>query len=192
MKAERKCAALARRVAVCKNSITGEAGPSATADCEAQRQRWHSLCEGVALHESREPDTARRTQAVTSAYRAAAAARTDEEPQSGAAVRWLAERLVRCDADALGVRVAYAVGEHPGASIVAIVGSLLGAAALGRARALPSSAGPHLSGAQKLMQARVYLQGLVVATVVGISGLAEVVKCSRRLEAVAAENREGG
>ena len=50
MRAERRCAGLAKRVASCAASVDGQA--ASTSDCDEHRRRWRSLCEGVAVHEA--------------------------------------------------------------------------------------------------------------------------------------------
>lgn len=177
LKAERKCAQLAKRMAICEASVDGQAKPSSTPDCELQRQRWRESCTNVRVHELREVDPDARTQTITQAYRQAAQDAADQppaEPRGGALIRWLAEGLVaRCERDGMAWRVAHAIGSYPAPAIVVLSGGA-SALLLRREAAKPSSAG--LTGAQRLMGARVYVQAAVVLTTAVVVTLSEVVQ----------------
>lgn len=176
MKVERKCLALAKRMAICENSVDGQSKPSSTPDCDAQRRRWQSLCTGVAQHEQVEPDMAARTQAISEKYRVAARQAAEQplpEPRGGALMRWLASSLASHDADGATRRAASAIGRHPAVAIVAL-SSTLSALLLQREASKPSNAG--LTGAQRIMGARVGVQAVVVMSTVAVMALAEVVE----------------
>ena len=170
MRAERKCAALAKRVQICEASITNVQQQSATADCVEQRRRWNELCSGVNIHEVREPDPESRTQAITQQYKEAPP--PPPPPEAGPLLKALASRL--SSSDTLASRLCYLMGDHPAVAIMTLAGTLSACVLL---RQQPPGV---VTGAQRLMAGRVYVQGAVVASTALVLGVAEVVAESRR------------
>jgi hypothetical protein len=180
MRNEKRCAALAKRISKCSNTVDGQDRPSMTEDCQEQRRQWTRLCSEVAVHEEA---TVARGKAITEAYREAAAKAAAAEPQpveyrGGPPVLWLATALAARGGDTAVVRAAGAMHDHPAVAALAMAGSVTGLIFY-REGAKPGQAA--LSGAQKLMHARIYLQAAVVVSTVVAIGLAEAVGLSRRL-----------
>ena len=166
LRLERKCSALARRVAsICETSDGGH--------CDEHRTRWNSLCSGVAVHDVQEKRPDIRSQAITDQYRTAAKEAQPPEPRGGAIVRLLADQFSAFDQDGHAMSAARAIANRPAMAISTIAGSL-SALLLQREAAKPTNSG--VTGAQRLMAARVYVQACVVASVVVVIGLAEVVE----------------
>jgi hypothetical protein len=185
MRNEKRCAALAKRISKCSNTVDGQDRPSMTEDCQEQRRQWTRLCSEVAVHEELAPEEAAvaRGKAITEAYREAAAKAAAAEPQpveyrGGPPVLWLATALAARGGDTAVGRAAGAVYDHPAVAALAMAGSVTGLIFY-REGAKPGQAA--LSGAQKLMHARIYLQAAVVVSTVVAIGLAEAVGLSRRL-----------
>ena len=174
-RAEKRCAALAKRVAICGASVDGQARPSATADCEEQRRRWKALCSSVRvvdLNVSDGIDAQGRSQAITQAYREAAT-RESLQPQHSGFMEAAADMLGGAHKTGLG-RV---ICEHPVKAILAI--SAAGCGGMGYREATnPATAGLPLT--QRLMHMRVYGQAFVVATTVSVMGMSEVLDFARR------------
>ena len=120
-RAEKRCAALAKRVAICGASVDGQARPSGTAGCEEQRRRWQALCDGVRVRGDigvgAGVDAHDRSKAITQAYREAAAR---EAPQS----RVPSGSFIESAADLLGagdtVGLGRIVGDHPVKAILTL------------------------------------------------------------------------
>lgn len=204
IKAERRCAALAKRVAVCEASITGQAQASVTADCRKQRSDYQRLCSSVVVH-GEEPDAAERSRAITERYREAAAKQPPQPPQhrGGQLIVLLADWLAGGTAPA---RAAALAGEHPAAAILTLAalsaclvlrdGSLaVGAQRLMQAHTIPHLCCPSTSLSPAALnvaspaslnplpcarKVRVYVQGIVVGSTVCVMGVAEALELSRR------------
>lgn len=162
---ERKCATLAKRVAICDWSVDGQDKPSVTRDCVAQRERYRALCSGVVLHEGEaEPDV--DSKAITDAYREAAAARAGAVDGASASDDIFSHPIVA------GVSAAAILGG-------AVCGVLAVQAATGFG-ASASSSSTTTSKTQRLMQARVYGQAGVIATVVGAVGLSKYLSSAKK------------
>eukprot|EP00966_Prymnesium_polylepis_P200766 4651992-Prymnesium_polylepis.1 len=157
-RAEKRCAALAKRAAICSKAVDRKAAPSATADCEEQRKRWRSLCDSVRVNEEESVDERARSQAITQAYREAAA-RESEQPEptaSGAVSSRLMTMLGGRDSAMAGV-----IYSHPFKLVVAISSTLCGAIGY---RGATDSATAGLPLTQRLVHMRVYGQAVIVLT----------------------------
>jgi hypothetical protein len=125
LRSERRCAALAKRVAICEASLDGQARPSATGDCNEQRRRWRAACDGIVVHEQPLADPGQRSRAITDAYlaRAGEASGDDQARRGGAFMRWLAAFLPTAESSA-ATRAAGVVCDHPAEAVVVIAGTL--------------------------------------------------------------------
>ena len=173
-KAAKKCRALGKRVALCDSiSIDGQAKPSITADCVDQRRRWQTMCTSVIVHERAPPAD---TSAITAAYRDAARAEqrapTLEQLGGHGIVGRIADALVTEDGEPSAIPFVFHA--YPAASIASI------AAPIFLARAATDPATSALPGVQRLMQARVVGQAVIVASTALVIGLGQLVDLGLR------------
>ena len=173
-KAAKKCRSLGKRVALCDSiSIDGQAKPSITADCEDQRRKFRALCGNVIKHERAAPAD---SSAITAAYRDAARAAKhaptlDQLGGDGIAGR-IADALI--SEDGKPSAIPHILHGYPAAAIASIASPIF------LARAATEPATSALPGTQRLMQARVVGQAVVVASTALVIGLGQLVDLGLR------------